>query len=641
MKGCETRNGRTGVPRARTLARAGALLLAAATLGACEADTLFQTGEDGGIETNLTPLSVAVQTTSSPRMERTDSLKIEVRATDSTGKRGVAEVGATALVTHADGSTSVLTRSSTYDAASTSSATPTFAFALPIAPGDLSLPDTLGVEAYGWAVDGQGNCVASTSAAGQRLSCGDVSGATVALDATGQTSDVIAVRGQTVDLPSEGRIADAMVDPARSRLYLSNLTKHHLEVLDLTTHAFRPFVEVGSEPWGLGMSRNNDTLFVANSGGTSISYVSLNALTEDVGRRLKTPNEVLYDVTVSLDPNFNTRYLPHYIDFSDRPEFLAQDYTGRILYSTLPTEVAPLGTIRWVDPNPDPASSTDVPEVRFLFTTDAITPSEVSWAFAQIDSLHVLTASGQDDHVQLFDHVPGHPSQLIQSDVLLIPEAITSIRSRGSDIIAAPGTWNTNVLGFSDTTYVSLSGDRHWVAFGEGNRAPAGRIVLFDAARNQVSRAISVTDLVNNASEKVNGVDINYDGSFGVARGDQAAYFFDSDLRLQGVYEPGVPGGAGAALQPGSVPTLPKYAFVGSSENTVKAIDTTHFLLRAEVPIRDNIVGPLRASGPLPGENAGLSCGGSPDPGCIVAKIYGITSGGGVVIVNILAADLQ
>ncbi len=165
--------------------------------------------------------------------------------------------------------------------------------------------------------------------------------------------------------------------------------------------------------------------------------------------------------------------------------------------------------------------------------------------------------------------------------------------------------------------------------------------MLFDAANNQVSRAISVVDLVDNASERVNGVDLNYNGQFGVARGGFAAYFFDNDLRLQGMFAPDIQGGAGAALQPVAQPVVPNYAFVGSSVNSVKVIDTTHFLERAEIPIKDNIVGPLRASGPLAGDNSGLSCGSSPDPACVVAKIYGITSGGGVVIVNILAADLQ
>ncbi len=58
---------------------------------------------------------------------------------------------------------------------------------------------------------------------------------------------------------------------SRRKLYLSNLTLHRLEVLDLANQTFQPFVEVGSQPWGLGLSRNSDTLFVANSGGTSIS----------------------------------------------------------------------------------------------------------------------------------------------------------------------------------------------------------------------------------------------------------------------------------------------------------------------------------------------------------------------------------
>jgi hypothetical protein len=627
--------------RAHTrVSRLAVVLVTSAALFGCKADTLYKV-EQGQVTVNLTPLAVSVTTTSMPRMERTDSLHVQVTVDDRSGKRGIGTVGATVVVTGAGGSVSALTNSRSYDPKSTTGlVTASFAFSLPVG-AQTTLPDTLQVQAYGYAIDGQNLCVASASSSEQRLSCGTYQGATVGLDTEGELSDVVAVRGETVLLPSPGLIADAVVDPVRQRLYLSNLTHNRLEVLDLGTTQFMSPVEVGSEPWGLGLNRTGDTLFVANSGGTNISFVPLSSLTEDTGRRLKTPNEVLYQIEVVKDQELRTRYLPSFVDFSDRPQFLAQDYTGRILYSTVPTVAGPLGTIRYVDSNPDPGSTSDQPEVYFLFTTDAVTPTEGTWAIANIDSLKVFVdpAGVGSDKIALFDHKPGYPSQLILSDTTVLEQAVSDIQAKGSDILATPGRWNPDVLGLSDTTYVSVSGDRHWVAFGEGARSPAGRIILYDAANRVVSRAINVVDLVNNASERVTGVDLNYDGTFGIARGVDAAYFFNNDLRLQGLFAPGVAGGAGAALQPIAQPVVPALAYVGANDESIKIIDTLHFLQRGDIPIRDDLVGPLRAAAPLPSDNAGLSCPG--DLRCVTVKLYGITSAGGVVIVNVRQGDLH
>ena len=55
---------------------------------------------------------------------------------------------------------------------------------------------------------------------------------------------------------------------------------------------------------------------------------------------------------------------------------------------------------------------------------------------------------------------------------------------------------------------------------------------------------------------------------------------------------------------------------------------------------RDGIAGPMRVSPPLPSDNGGQgrNCAG---PNCVVAKVFAVTDAGGVVVVDIRAADIQ
>ena len=73
---------------------------------------------------------------------------------------------------------------------------------------------------------------------------------------------------------------------------------------------------------------------------------------EDPLTRLLTPDVVLFDVETILDDAGVIRYNVFYIPdeeppgFSDRPQFVAVDSTGRILYSTKTTLLGDFGTIR-------------------------------------------------------------------------------------------------------------------------------------------------------------------------------------------------------------------------------------------------------------------------------------------------------
>ncbi len=180
---------------------------------------------------------------------------------------------------------------------------------------------------------------------------------------------VTVVAGNTRPLPAGGIVADVMYHPGKDRLYITNITQNRVEVFDLASLAFQPGIIVGSRPWGIaGWPRNStgaigDTVLVANSGGTSISYVRLDAVGNGVEAfRYQLPNIIAYTITTttSVTSGLPTQVRTVY-DFSDRPQYLGATCIASggvcgdviLAYSTTPTpgQSAPFqsnnGTLRW------------------------------------------------------------------------------------------------------------------------------------------------------------------------------------------------------------------------------------------------------------------------------------------------------
>ena len=518
--------------------------------------------------------------------------------------------------------------------------------------GTVRMPRRFTLQIHAFAVDTAGNVGANTAAA---LAAGPATrvnvGATVirpdtagyvAEGSSGLQRVVTGVVGNSVTLPSGGAIAHSVVDAGRQMLYLSNLSRNRVEVLNLATNSFMSPIQVGSEPWGMFMSADNDTLIVANSGGTNISFVDLTTMREHTARRLLTPNAALFEVKSSVS-NGLIRYEGLFYDFSDRPQFIAQDAHGRLLYSTKPTGTAQQGTIRFVE-----LAGGGGPESYILYNMQAVQQAENTYAIANIDSLVIIPAAETDYQVELFDHVPGNSALILRSGPNTLEAAVDVLRTLGSDIAVHAGAWVPENVGLSDTTYIATAGDRSYIAFGEGGVGIGARIMLWSANDAAISNQITVADIVSNASEQVLGLGLDSNGRIGVARGTESTYFFSNgidgagDLRLQGVFSDGVAGGqGGAALHPnhvysaGSSPET--LSFIATANRTIKIVDTFHFFERGEVAIRDQIVGQLRTSLPFPGDNAGLAPG---DPDYILIKLYGVTDTGAVVIVPIRNKDL-
>ncbi|HEX7052124.1 MAG TPA: hypothetical protein VF188_18090 [Longimicrobiales bacterium] len=589
------------------------------------------------------------------RFELTDSVSVRVHASDN---NVIARLGVTAIAVNVETDDTVSQqRVITFSPALSGLVQRDFSFA-PFNVDPLTLPDTLSVEFYAFAVDAAGNCAAAVLTTEQQLACGTFNGDTVAAgNVGGLEADVIAVAGHTVMLPGGGAVGDAVVemDTANNefRLYLSNFSGNSVEVLSLADTTFGAPIRVGAQPLGLFIDRSGDTLFVANSGGDNISIVPLDATpAEDVARRILTPNAVLYQIHYTEDNVGRITYTVETHDFSDRPQFLAVDSLGRLLYSTAPTGAAPDGTVRVVNRNPvsDPLVTADRPEIRILFDpADAIEPAENAIAVANVDSAIILSDPAGNDLLVFYDHKPGFPDSTVQAGMdegLAFFAALDSLEARSGDttIVHLPGTWVLERVGMSDTTYLGAAGDLGTIAFGEGATSPTGRIMIWNAAKAGISDEVAIADLVNNASDRVLGVGLNQNGSVGVFRGAQGAYFFNDNLRLLGLFDGDLGDhAAGAALHwahNGALVTdETATAFVATARQTIKVINTLHFYQVNELYIRDNIAGPIRVTAPLPSDNGGqgAACTG---PDCVVAKLYGVTSSGGVVVLDIRRRDI-
>ena len=652
--------------RATRLAVGSLSLMLVSGITAC-GDTLYAPDADPDDPTPQPPPgevlpALTVQVQAPDRMELTDSIVISVRAWDPLQATGIDTIGYTAVVRNGPSERAV-TGKMAVSGAPTDTVTATFLLRPSwLTPGEL--PADLRVEIYGLARNTAGICSAAVTTSPTVFECvrRGVAGDSVTVAST-RAADlpVLVVRGRTTLFRSAGvfapSIADMVVDAPRSRLYLSDRFHSSVQIFQPTSHSWGGDVSVGSQPWGLHINRSGDTLLVANSGGTSISFVALDGTPREVvDRRLQVRNTPLFQL--ELQPTTLLSDSVVYHDFSDRPEYVAQDLAGRILYSTRPTAAAPQGTVRIVT---DVAG--DEPETQNLVRL----PEDVIATFGldNVAVAHVDSIRGfPDGLIEVYDRDPGFPesTHLIRSDRRLPLDAIRYMRdSTASDIdfldpdpaqdargwVGIGSTWVLNAVSFADTTYVAVSRDRQWVAFGDGGQPSVGRVVLWHSGTARISSRVPVADLINNASERVRALELNENGTLGIARGAFGTYFFSRDLRLRGMIPEGVTGGGGAALHPNH-PNTPApnpssdvtLAFTMSGDRTVRILDTVHYRERGRIVLRDNIAGPMRLALPFPSDNGGLgaACSG---PECVVLKLFAVTDAGGVVVVDVRRADIQ
>ncbi|HET9424609.1 MAG TPA: Ig-like domain-containing protein [Gemmatimonadaceae bacterium] len=496
-------------------------------------------------------------------------------------------------------------------------------------------------------------------------------------EARAQMSEARIVYGQTYDLPLPGIVGDVAVDVARGNVFLSNTVHNRLEVWQNASRSFDPNgVAVGSLPWGLFMAATaplQDTLLVANSGGTNISRVfvgstSVSAMGEDLANRLLTRNVYIHELVESRDAGTGkvTATLNPVVSYSDRPQYLAQASTGRIYFSTMPTDFAPEGTVRYIDPNP----AYPAPDPRIIWQYAPFSAGTIfRYAIFNVDSVRVTTAgpnSTQSDGIFIYDHPYGQKTGLICVNAPGCPvattdgtpvgsggvpnasvaAAITTMIALGSDIEGVLRL-DLTALPLKDTTFVAASFNNNWIAFGEGNSSPGetgARVVMVAdstvagvaPARPQfLSPVVTVRDLTENASERVFGLALDRTGKNIGAHGLQS-YLSEIDnpfhLRLQGKYDSN-DNGAGVAFHPDAdgrtTPMLARLLFVASSTGDIEVVDAAYFINRGKLALKYPIYGPLRATRPMPGD----------DPS-IILKLFALTQRG-LIVIDVTQADIK
>jgi hypothetical protein len=424
---------------------------------------------------------------------------------------------------------------------------------------------------------------------------------------------VTIVAGATKPLPFGGAIADALYHPNTDRLYLTNIERNKLEVFSMADTSFKTSISTGSRPWGITVwpqdhaGNVTNRLLVANSGGTSISYIDVtpgaNPLYPSgfVESTYALPNIVVYSVTTvqsTTAPGVNITERTKY-DFSDRPQFVAATCRGDagscgdviLVYSTTPTGGQSLpfprmGTLRWENLSQ---------ETSHFFFEQAIGQTQ-----GRADTLEIERQAAAGFGVD---------EMLVRQHNALSGGGFASV------VVDLPK------LAFRDTTFVRNSGDFRRAVIGEGGSVLGSRAMMYDARFGPtgsaqiggttfdfadpiidpgVSRASDVSDFIGNTFARVRGAAINFDGELAAIRGD-STYVLDRTLRLQGLFQTsgGNPGFDFHPFNKGNgldVSLANCLSFAASTEPVIEVYENKHYSRVATVPVRDPIIGPIKAA---------------------------------------------
>jgi hypothetical protein len=434
----------------------------------------------------------------------------------------------------------------------------------------------------------------------------------------------LVVAGATHTLPQGGTLVDGVYVPHRDRLYLSNVERNQLEVFDLAAQRFERAIAVGSRPWGIAPwprdreGTMGDTLLVANSGGTNLSYVDLGEAQEVY--RYPLPNILVYAVTTVKSENTGADLPQRTVyDFSDRPQFLAatcRDDADRdptacgdvvVVYSTTPTGG---------QPTPFPRRGTVRSENLTRCTSHFFFEHAMGQSARRADTLGIVRYAAHATN-RLPDSC-----DTPEDSVVLVPHR-QMLRSANGDSMPYSVVARFDELAFRDTTFVRSSGNFARAVLGEGGAVRGSRAMTFDARRGLleavtirgerwtfdapmvdqgVSQARDVSDVIANGFATVRGVAVNFDGALAAIRGD-STYLVDPSLRLQGLLQSSGGSNAGFDFHPlnrgpgvgAASDPLARYAFSASALPRIEVFDTYSYRSVATIEVREPIVGPIRA----------------------------------------------
>ncbi|MFP4623857.1 MAG: YncE family protein [Gemmatimonadota bacterium] len=585
--------------------------------------------------------SVGVRMDAADPMALSDTLWLDVEAYDDEFGSGLGEVGYQAVL-RPDSDPAI-----DIDFRETLAGADTTLRRFPIALADhftpATRPDTLQVDVRAFAVDQAGNCGAAVTEEPTPGLCEVGADGTVQFLVDPASTGTAVAADLAIDRDG-GTVRDLAVDERRGRVYLSNTDLNAVEVYDFLAEpgdALLGAALVGAHPWGMTLDRTGDTLLVANSGGTSLSFVNLETLAES--RRYETPNSaVLYtvdwtDITVTDRGDTLPATVVSWDQFSDRPQYIAQDEAGVTFYSTLPTGADARGTIRIVES--DPAWRQH--EANLMLWTDVVVEAQdsVTAIFTAVDSIRIRPESvAGGPWLAIYDHMQGHPNQIIADSTLLetegsVEDVATRMAAAGSDIIwFNAAQWDYSYWHTPETTRIATSPDASTLAFAE--EGGENRVWTWNAssahpglANRFISGVVAIEDLqVNGAMAPLVGIAADETGDRLASRGQTGVAFFNQHLRLDGEYTGSeVKDGAGLAFHP-----TRHLAFIPTADSRLVIVEGTHYRAVGALPLSAPLVGELRLSMPR----------GDDDP-ALVARIHGINANGALVMVPVHENDFQ
>ena len=316
----------------------------------------------------------------------------------------------------------------------------------------------------GWAEDSLGNR-GYTLAAGFTTPQSDVRLA--------KRDTVTLVYGVTYPLPAGSLGADIAVDTnsTRKRVFVTDINQGGVFVWEdssatRTAPGFRASkISVGAFPWGMAVDTSGNRLFVANSGGTNIDVIDLNTLSSLRGQRVQTPSTSVYDVAWNV--NQTTGQLKYsgfrVINYSDRPQYLAQSANGNIYFSTRPTSAAPAGTLRRID---DPLGQ---PRMRQIWQYASAMSQKYTFFNADSVFIYVSLVAGDNDKIRICDtdvntNVAYCSAQWITAEQAMADPAL----STHAVDVELVNDIDVTTLALNDTNFVSAGTDGRRIAFGEG-----------------------------------------------------------------------------------------------------------------------------------------------------------------------------
>jgi hypothetical protein len=460
------------------------------------------------------------------------------------------------------------------------------------------------------------------------------------VNGTPKADTVTVVNGVTKAFPLGGRIGDAIFNKngngGTGELYLTNTTLSRVEIFQVANSSFVAggIPTAGPQPVGIALwpvdtlGNYDDTVVVANSGGTELSVLDVRAGVRRLAWRQDLPNYLIEKYKIVIGPGGLTQQITIH-DVSDRPQYLATvcRTAGSALcatdsifaiYSTTPTisSSSPFngkGTLRM-----EKLINTTNPSLLFghlFWEIGNVNASETS------DTLRVVLRRGQ-------------------------PYNLTQV------VLSACGgvTINFATFGLGDSTFVRNSGNFTHALIGEGGSIsaqfarvmsyttkqpllqgaatfascltpPGNAAGLGDAGNNDVdfgmSPAVDVSDFISNTGVHILSIATNFNGGTNLVRAD-SIYFLDEGLRLKGTACPlatngvtcttGAPGmdmNYNHAFQAGNpgTPTFggsgdpnDRLVFAARPDGNIDVFDTFFYGFVMSMPVRDPIIGPLRVA---------------------------------------------